>query len=317
MIFSLKRDNIILMAQKGFTPIIIVIIIALAGTTTFILRQTDSFDKFKNGVSQFQLLKNINLIAVTLTKQDNAIPLTPQPSTSKSKITPTLIPSKLKSPTSTPTIPPIRNITLAGFAYEDRNDDGIYNSDDPKLPYMQFYFYDSYDQNKQISTVFTELGGHFSITLPVRNNLIIKPTTYNNFRPRGDQQGYSQSNNNLQIAFRSASAPVVNQVGIIEGDVFQDNNQNGIRDSGEQGIYFYKLYLIDDRGNYYENSSQNAQATDAGGHFKYMNLPIGRSFILRLSNPTGEYIINRPETTITLTNTNTENTNVQIPIFKN
>lgn len=223
-------------------------------------------------------------------------------------------PTNAPSPTPTPAF---RKITLAGFSYEDRNDDGVMNSDDPKLPYMSFFLYDSYKPAEQISTVFSDVEGNFSISLDVRGSLIIKPTSYNNFRPKGDSQQFSSSNSSIQFGFRSASAPVSNQVGIIEGDIFNDINQNNSKDSAEQGVYFYKLYLIDDQGNYYENTSQYAQATDASGHFKYQNLPTGRSYTIRLSNPTSDYIITRPETIITLTNNSTQDTNVQIPVFKN
>lgn len=245
----------------------------------------------------------------TQTISKSPSPTTTSPSTK----TPTLTQQKL-SPT--PTNQTLKRITISGFTYEDRNDDGSFNSDDPKVPYMQVNAYDSSKPTDQISTVFSEVDGNFSISLSVWGDLILTPKTYNNFRPKGGTQQFSTSRSGIQFGFRSASAPVANQVGIIEGDIFQDSNRNGTRDSGEQGIYFYKLYLLDSSGNYYQNT-ESAQTTDAGGHFKYINLPADRTFTIRLSNPTGAYTIERAETNITLTSTNTQNTNVQIPVVQN
>lgn len=250
--------------------------------------------------------------------QEKILPtFTPQSSYSPT-VTPTPSPNivSVSTQTPSPTIPPLRSITISGFAYEDRNDDGSFNSDDPKIPNMQFYLYDSYKPGIQISTIYSDTQGNFSITLEVRRGLTVKPTTYNNFRPRTGEKTYTNTNNSLEFGFRSASAPVSNvNVGIVEGDIFHDANRNLVRDGGESKVYFYTLYLIDQYGSYY-NTVENAQATDAGGHFKYMNLPVGRTFTIKLSNPTGAYDILRPETNINLTNTHTEEKNIQVPIYK-
>ena len=239
----------------------------------------------------------------------------PTPEISPSSTEPTVVPGSTSVPTSAPTIPPLRSVSISGFAYEDRSDDGLFNSDDPKLPYMQFYLYDSFESEKQISTIYSNESGDFSIKLNVRGDLIVKPTTYNNFRPRGGQLEFATSTSGIEFGFRSVGAPVASQVGIIEGDVFQDSNRNGARDGGEQGIYFYKLYLLDSSNNYY-NTDRNTQTTDSGGHFKFVNLPTGRSYTLRLSNPTRDYIIDRSETSITLTSSQTQFAKLQIPVFK-
>lgn len=255
-----------------------------------------------------------NVIA-TITPSPSPTPeVSPSPEPITSPV-PTEMPGLIATPTPAPTIPPLRGVSVSGFAYEDRNDDGLFNSDDPKLPYMQFYLYDSYKPEIQISTIYSDESGNFSIALNVRGNLVVRPTTYNNFRPRGGQLEFSLSTSNIEFGFRSVGAPVPGQVGIIEGDIFQDSNRNGVRDGGEQGIYFYKLYLVDNFNNYY-NTDRNTQTTDPGGHFKFVNLPVERSYTLRLSNPTGDYTIDKPETYITLTSTQTQFTNLQIPVYK-
>lgn len=239
--------------------------------------------------------------------------------------TPTVIPTLKASPSPNlisvptkppaPTIPPLRAITVSGFAYEDRTDDGIFNSDDPGLANMQFYFFDTYN-SQQVSTTYSNSSGNFSITLQVRGNLLIRPTNYNNFVAKSSDKTISSSQSGLQFRFRSASAPVPAQnIGILEGNIYHDANRNRSRDSGEANVHFYKLYLKDGSGNYF-NTIENAQTTDAGGHFKYMNIPVPGTYTLQMSNPTGAFEILQPETTFSLSNTVFQNTNIEIPVYK-
>lgn len=293
--------------QEGFIPILIlfgvVAIISIAVTSGIVLTNKEEF-KLKNIINK-EYLSN-NDIKTTQTPESTSIP-TPTPVTNTIYV-PTIKPS--------PTIPPPRSVTVSGFAYEDRTDDGLYNSDDPKLPNMSFNLYDSYDPNIIRTGLFSDSNGNFTMTLNVRGGIIIKPNAYNNFTPKTGSKTVTTSTNNLMFGFRSISAPVPNQnTGIIEGNVFHDGNRNGVRDSGENSVYFYKLYLISSSGNYY-NTEQNAQTTDEGGHFKYVNLPVPNTYKIQLSNPTGAYEITRAETSITLSATQTESKNIEIPVYK-
>lgn len=297
------------MRKNGFIPIIILIFVGVLATSGILAYQNKDI-----------LVQTVNSLIKVQT-----IP-SPVPDSKFDLTTSTLTPIPVPSPTPNisyvptpkpaPTVPPFKSITVSGFAYEDRNDDSLFNSDDPRLPNMQFFLYDGYNPSVQISTTYSDSSGSFSITLNVRGGIIIHPTASNNFAPKTGDKKLSGSTSGIQFGFRSASAPVANQnVGIIEGNIFQDSNRNGGRDSGENSIYFYKLYLIGSGGNYY-NTDQNAQTTDSGGHFRFVNLPVPGTYTLQLSNPTGDYEILRPDTTITLTSTQTENKNVEIPVFK-
>lgn len=299
------------MKTKGFIEIVVVVVLLLLATGAVVVtKQSLLKDVFKNTSSpespREQQAPTPSAISPSPTPSGTSLPTPPS--------SPQPTPKSAPKTTPTPTPPAFKSVTISGFAYEDRNDDGLFNSDDPKLKYMQFYLYDSYDAQTQISTIFSDENGNFSITLQVRKGLIVRPTTYNNFRPRGGQLEFASSTSNIEFGFRSASAPVVSQVGIIEGDIFQDSNKNGARDSNESSIYFYKLYLKDNYGSGY-NTVENAQTTDAGGHFKFINLPIDRTYTIWLSNPTGAYTIPKPETTISLTSTKTEEKNIQIPVY--
>jgi len=296
------------MRNRGFVPLIVLIFVGILASA---------------GVLTYQNRDRLVQTANNLLKEK----ATPSPvPDSKFNLMATLVPTPKPSPTPnvvyvpttkpSPTIPPLKSVTVSGFAYEDRNNDGVFNGDDPKLPNMQFALYDGYKPSIQISTVYSDSSGSFSITLSVRGGLMVYPTASNNFVPKTGNKKYASTTSGVQFGFRSASAPVANQnVGIIEGNIFQDGNRSGSRDSGENSVYFYKLYLIGSGGNYF-NTDQNAQTTDQSGHFRFVNLPVPGTYTLQLSNPTGEYDISKPETTITLTSTQTENKNIEIPVFK-
>ena len=296
------------MRNKGFVPLIILIfmgVLVAGGTLAY-----QNKDNLLQAVNELVMKQALSSPVAVLTHTANPTP------TSVPATTPT--PNIVYVPTvkPIPTVPPLRPITVNGFVYEDRNNDGIFNSDDPGLPNMQLFLYDSYSPSIQISTVYSDSNGNFSITLNVRSGIIVHPTAYNNFVPKTGDKKFSNTSSGAQFGFRSASAPVANQnIGIIEGNVFQDANRNMSRDGGENTTYFYKLYLQDGQGNYF-NTVENAQTTDAGGHFKFINLPVPANYTIRLSNPTGAYEILRPETAISLTQTNSQNTNVEIPVYK-
>lgn len=304
------------MNQKGFAPILIILgifVVTVIGGGAYFFKNIKNDSVLPNQVKIPGILTSNNtaststaLSSTSVLHSNSPTPLPKTTSVPKSTSKP--------KPTSTPT-PVARNVSVSGFAYEDRNDDGIFNSDDPKLPNMSLKYYDT-NNPSLVYDYFTGDGGNFSISYQVRGNLVVNPVTYNNFRPRNGGLTFTNNATNIVIPFRSASAPVVNQSGVLEGDIFQDINKNNTRDSGENGIYFMKLYLKDENGNYY-NTVEDAQTTDPGGHFKYVNLPIGKRFTLVLSNPTGAYAINKTTYDYTLTNTTPTISNLAIPVFQN
>lgn len=276
--------------QKGVAPILIVIIFALAGVGIY------AKSKYSNN-----LILSASPSPFSVVSQEPTG--TPSPTTVAINTNPAP-----KTPTPVPTP---RDITATGFVYEDRNDNGVMDGDDPRLPNMQIYFYDSVKSTTVINTIFTDSSGNFSTTLAVTGNLIITPSTYNNFRPRGGSVTISRNTSGISFGFRSASAPVTNQSGILEGNIYNDSNHNRSRDSGESSVFFYKLYLVDGSGNYY-NTVEGAQTTDAGGHFKWVNLPLGKTFTIRLSSMDVSYP--QSEYSYSLTTTNPQNTNIEIPV---
>lgn len=276
--------------QTGFAPILIVILIALIiGSSILVIKNIP----FKQ--SSPPKAEESTSSAVVKESPNPTLSEVPKPITA-TKTAPTS--SKTSSPVPSPTITPtpqVKTITVSGFAYEDRTNDGLFNSDDPKIPYMQFLIYDS-SSNEQINTIYSEQGGQFVVTNTVRGNLIIKPTCNDNFCPKDGSREFSSSSSNQQFAFRSASAPTSNNNGVIEGDLIIDGDR------------LYKFYILDKNNNYYTNIGWT------GGHFKIENLANNQTYIIRISYAYGD---NSPDDTeVTLSPSAPEQKTLQIHVRK-
>lgn len=227
----------------------------------------------------------INLQSMS-TETPITTPISTPSATPKNTVQKTISPTK-PSPTTSPS-PQTRTITIEGFAYEDRSNDGLFNSDDPKLPNMHLLVSDS--DNKWSYSTYTGPDGHFIVSHIFAGNIVIKPSCNENFCPKEGAKTFSSSVTNQMFAFRSASAPTSNNNGAIEGDLIIESDRP------------YKFYLLDKNNNYYSNIEW------AGGHFKVQNLPNNQTYIIRIS-----YGDESPgNTEVTLTPSSPEKKTVQI-----
>lgn len=285
-----------LVNQKGIVaPIAIILLITFALAGVIIARNQSKGQP-------------VNQPLVTNTPSPSTGSINKSSSPSASAKVPTVQTTAKPTPIPTP-----RSITLSGYAYEDRNNNGKFDADDIKLPIRDLHWYDTTKPAQKILFQ-TDSSGNFLITYSVLGNLGVEGYVWNNLTPINGTQVFSKNTDNIVIEFRSTNASEQVGAGVIEGDIFQDSNRNGSRDNGESGIYFYKLYLVDSGGGI-RNTAEGTQTTDQGGHFKYTNLPYG-TYKIQLLNPTGQYVIEKLETSITLSSTNSSVTNIQIPVFK-
>lgn len=282
------------MSAKGFTAVYLIGLILIIITGAVIALNKDKIPLFIKNAAITQPNATAKPFAVSEFTFETAVPKT------ISSTIPSQTPKAISTPVAKPVVttpasafapsptPSSKTITVSGFAYEDRTDDGLFNSDDPKKPYMQFLIYDS-ATNEWINTIYSGQDGTFAVTNTVQGNLILKPTCNDNFCPKDSQKEFSSSTSNLQFGFRSASAPTGSNNGVIEGDLIGGSQQ-------------YKFYLLDKNGNYYSNIDW------AGGHFKIQNLPNNKTYLVRISYGDGS----PSNTEVTLTPSSPEQKTVQI-----
>ena len=107
----------------------------------------------------------------------------------------------------------------------------------------------------------TALFSALNYTIPDGNYSLIEET-------RNGFLNLSALNVNLSLASSSASAEFINvHGGIISGSVFNDMNSNGSRDSNENGISDWKIFL--------SGTKTDATFTDGNGNYLFENLPSG------------------------------------------
>ncbi len=207
-------------------------------------------------------------------------------------------------------------VNVVGFTYEDSNNNGTYDGGEPRAAYMQMYVYDSAAPTKQMSTIFSDATGDFHIAINVIKSVVLKSTAYNGFTPTATTHTYAVDSHDAQLGFRKLADEDQGQLGTIAGEVYQDKNGNSTKDPGEDGMYFYKLYLTDGNGNYY-NTNQDTQATNNDGSFRFEHLPLGKTYQIQLSNPTGEFSINKMNYDVPLSAAQKDVSGLELPVKRN
>jgi hypothetical protein len=233
-------------------------------------------------------------------------------------------PSTLTSPqkTSTSSAPPVTKthlITISGFTYEDLNNNGTYDSGEPHAPFMQLLAYDSAAPSTQLGTIFSDANGNFTVSLPVTKSLLLRQTAYNGFTPENASattSTYPTNASNVQFGFVQLASIDEGQFGTISGEVYEDKNGNSTKDSGENGMQFSTISLTDGNGNFYI-TNQNTQATNADGSFRFEHLPLGKTYHLVLTDPTGTFFINKTEYDIPLSAAQKDVSGLELPVKRN
>lgn len=231
---------------------------------------------------------------------------------------PSALPAKLSTNPTTPVTTPAKThgINVIGFTHEDSNNNGKYDGGEPRVTHMQIFVYDSATPTKQITTIFSDANGNFSVATNITKNLLLKSTTYNGYVPTKTHNEFSADSHGAQLGFRKLADTDLGQLGTIQGEVYEDKNGNSARDSGEGGMYFNTIYLVDGNGSSY-NTVEGAQATENNGQFRYEHLPLDKTYTLKLVNPTGAYSIQKSEYGISINAAQKNISGLEIPVKRN
>ncbi|MBQ3453575.1 MAG: hypothetical protein IJG25_01785, partial [Thermoguttaceae bacterium] len=208
--------------------------------------------------------------------------------------------------------------SIEGNVYEDWNDDGRFDPNEKGIKEVTvglFYLngngeYVAYEENGVAVTTKTDINGHYKfdnlkvydrdngnlyMTYAVRevqpedyidgkdtpgtiNGVVVGEVTGNDYITK-IQLGWNQ--HGIDYNFGEL------KLGSIEGNVFEDRNDNGWMDSGEPGIAQVKIELLKWNGTQYEVI--DSQLTDHTGHYRFDNLAINGEYAVRETQPT-EYV---------------------------
>jgi serine-aspartate repeat-containing protein C/D/E len=183
------------------------------------------------------------------------------------------------------------SLTLTGSVFNDKNGDGIGQSTDPGLANWQVFI----DLNNNgfivagdpVAT--TNSAGNYTLTyLPTSTkNLIIREVRQNNWRRTKPAGIYP-------LGFYTIG-PTAGTVGHLDfgnsttalftGTVYNDANSNGKKDSTENGLSNFRVY-VDLNNDRKRESSEPSALTDANGNWSIAGLAPG-AYVIRVVQQTG------------------------------
>ena len=183
--------------------------------------------------------------------------------------------------------------SLSGHVAADRNDNRILDPADEFLANVTIHLYDM--SGKLVATTKTDANGYY-----IFNDL--KPGVYETTREEllskgyydgpsfpGSEGGVAASSDLItSIIIGMAGTNALNydflvyQGGCIEGYVYEDDNNNGIRDPGEKGIAGVIITLYDDKGAYLAEV-----VTDENGMYRFCGLEPHKEYTVKETQPAG------------------------------
>ena len=169
-------------------------------------------------------------------------------------------------------IPSIDN-EVHGVVFVDGNDNGMFEAEEEPFPGVDIALLDMRD--KVVSVTQTDELGEFAFSnIMAGTYRVALGAPPNGYRVRSQDQGMSKA---LQLEGKRLEAPI--ELGLVSesapiaslgGIVYEDINQNGVRDQGEPGVPRAKIWLKDENGYMVASTS-----TDDTGVYSFYGLPSG------------------------------------------
>lgn len=151
---------------------------------------------------------------------------------------------------------PVENGLPGWTVFVDTNNSGTYNPGEP--------------------FAVTDVDGKYGIAGVPAGTVTIYEVPQDGFAPTPgftDHQSVSvRDNKTTRVKFPNVTAPIVN--GTIVGTVFEDDNENLTKDSGEHGLVGWTMF-IDTNGDGSLTTGEPTAVTDADGDYLFADVPAG------------------------------------------
>lgn len=265
------------------------------------------------------------LINKDITNQAQISPTPDMTATSFPIITPTITfefttSQKPSLPSATPT--PSFSATIDGYLYFDENNNNNRESYEKGAMGKTIIAWEKTVTGVQFSASnITNDDGYFKIMVKKTGtylvNLSSSETSINYIDPANRQVIINKNLETQRVNIAWVPRGKSNQEqgpneGVIQGITFSDDNRNGVKDNGENGIYFFKinLYKLSD------NSFVSTTVSDNNGSFTFTNLTL-TSYKIEAYNPSGQYTITKSSTIAALTQDHKLDNTAQLGVIKN
>ncbi|MEZ6034243.1 MAG: SdrD B-like domain-containing protein [Planctomycetaceae bacterium] len=174
---------------------------------------------------------------------------------------------------------------FAGVVFNDLTANGVKDSSDPGLAGWTVFADINADGqfNAGEPTTVTDVKGKFTITgLPVRAVTfceVVQP----GFNPTPGFSDHKtitiREGRVVKSDFPNVTAPIIN--GNITGTVFEDNNENGIKESGEHGLTGWTMF-VDTNGDGLLSEGEPTALTDSDGDYLLTDIPAGPATVYEI-----------------------------------
>jgi len=255
---------------------------------------------------------NTHIASQSASLVDSATPSATLPPTE------TPLPTETPTPTLSPTPTPIPfEAYIDGVLYVDNNYNDIRESYEKGLMGQDIIIWDI-DSGSHTIRVTTNDDGYYKAIIqypgryqPQTGDLNLKYQYPVTVVLEMTTSGETKRRDFAMIPLGKRNQEIVNE-GVINGFVFEDKNQNGIKDGGEGGIHFYKINL----SNASTNTSVGSISSEENGNFTFKNLPLGL-YRIEAYNPTGDYTITKSEATVELNSGHTIDSSARLGVKRN
>ncbi len=188
--------------------------------------------------------------------------------------------------------------SVSGYVYHDANNNGIFEKDEDPIANVEVQLYRlEGDTYVYLSKTTTDNNGFYKFdNLDINQTYAVKeiqPKDWNDGKDTVGTLGGDNSEDDFLKSVRVLWDQHGEQynfgellpVGSLSGYVYEDDNDNGVKETGEAGIegVAVSLYTINEDGT---TTLVATQKTDASGFYKFENLTPGLTYVIRETQPT-------------------------------
>jgi len=174
---------------------------------------------------------------------------------------------------------PVITGSIAGTVYDDTNGDGVLDGVETGADARTVYLDDNNDGTLDAGETFTDTDASGSYMFDL---LEIKSYNVRTVLPVGWRQTLPTNNAPLIITLTDGSRDATNAnflttnkpVASVSGQVYNDQNRDGIQDTGEDGISGITVYL-DANTNGALDAGELSDTTDNSGNYAFVNIDVG------------------------------------------
>ena len=190
--------------------------------------------------------------------------------------------------------------SISGYVYHDVDDNGVREIDDPPIENVTVELYQLVDgEYVKINETKTDANGFYKFdSLDIEQTYAVKE-----IQPEGwiDGKDTAGSLGGVVTDDNISDVPVkwddrgveynfgeLLPIGSLSGYVYEDDNDNGVKDEGEAGIgkTLIQLFVVDDDG---IARFVDSRLTDSEGYYEFESLEGNRTYVLRETQPTDYY----------------------------